>query len=395
MKIILDFRKYDGVVGGVEQGAIQIARHATAAGHDVLLLCKQKNLDQVHTLFDERPGLRIVPLPVGSHVISLANAKLDAGFIQDLAERERADVVHFFYNWSFPFRKKAACLLTIHDVIPFTFREAMPFFRNRGLYRPCLRVACRLNDAITTVSEYSRHDIARRTGTPLDKIRVVPNGLREPAPSNPAREAELEAEFGLSDGFVLNVGGIHERKNIPRLIRAFARLVRTEGYRGKLLITGSTSGAPYQEKMKKACDAAVAAAGMAERVVFTGFVAEDDLDLLMRRAQVFVYPSLYEGFGIPILEAMKVGTPVVASNVTAMPDVAGDAGVLVDPHDVDAMAEGINRVLRDADLRQTLQRRGFERAAAYSWESACQQYLDLYRDLASRGGRPSSRATLD
>jgi glycosyltransferase involved in cell wall biosynthesis len=384
MKIVLDLRKYDGVVGGVEQGGIQLARHATGAGHQVLLLCKEKNLEGMRALLGGQPGLRIVPLPVRSHVISLANARLDAGFIQDLAERERADLVHFFYNWSFPYRKKTACVLTIHDVIPFTFREAMPFVRNHGLYRPGLRLATRLNDAITTVSDYSRRDIARKTGTPLEKIRVVPNGLREPAPPDPAREAELEARLGLADGFVLNVGGIHERKNVPRLIHAFARLVAVHGYRGKLLVTGSASGAPYQERMRRLCDAAVTEAGMADRVVFTGFVPEDDLDLLVRRAQVLVYPSLYEGFGIPILEAMKVGTPVVTSNVTAMPEVAGDAAVLVDPLDVEVMAEGIDRVLRDADLRRTLQRRGRERAAAFSWEAACGQYLDVYRDVVER-----------
>lgn len=388
MRIILDLRKFDGVVGGVEQGAIQIAKHSIAGGHEVLLLCKQRNLGQVEALLGGRPGLRIVPLPVRSHVISFANARLDAGFIQDLAERERADLVHFFYNWSFPYRKKVACLLTIHDVIPFTYREAMPFLRNHGLYRPGLRIACRLNDAIATVSDYSRRDIARKTGTPLEKIHVVPNGLREPAPPDPAREAELAAKHGLADGFVLNVGGIHERKNIPRLIRAFARLVRAEGYPGRLVITGSTAGAPYQERMKQACDATVAEAGLAERVVFTGFVPEDDLDLLMRRAQVLVYPSLYEGFGIPILEAMKVGTPVVTSSVTAMPEVAGDAALLVDPVDVDAIADGIAQVLRDADLRRTLQRRGLERAAAYSWEAACRQYLDLYADLVARTRGP-------
>ena len=135
----MDFRKYDGVVGGVEQGAIQVSKHTAARGHDVVLVCKRRNLEEVTRIFTGVDRLRIVPVDVDSHVISCENARLDSGFFQDLAEREQADLVHFFYNWSFPARKKVPSILTVHDVIPFTFREAMGFFQNRFLYRPAIR----------------------------------------------------------------------------------------------------------------------------------------------------------------------------------------------------------------------------------------------------------------
>ncbi|UCD05616.1 MAG: glycosyltransferase, partial [candidate division WOR-3 bacterium] len=151
MKIIMDFRKYDSVIGGVEQGAIQITRYVCERGEQVLLVCKERRLVQVEDLFGELDGLKIVTVPVQSHLMSLENAKIDSGFLQDLAEKENADLIHFFYNWSFPFKKKIPSLLTVHDVIPFTFREAMGFWRNRFLYRPSLRIACKLNDAIATV----------------------------------------------------------------------------------------------------------------------------------------------------------------------------------------------------------------------------------------------------
>ena len=378
MKIILDFRKYDGVVGGVEQGALQIALNATEQEHEVLLVCKEKRLEQVRGLLGARPGIQVVPVPVVSHAISRENAELDSGFFQELARREGADLIHFFYNWSFPKRKLVPCILTVHDVIPFTFREAMGFFRNHFVYRRAIRKACSLNDMIATVSEFSRGDIAEKVGVPIEKISVVPNGLRKPDAPDPVLKAELERRFGLEHGFVLNVGGIHERKNIPRLVAAFAKLARDEQYAGQLVITGSISGAPYQERMKKICDAEVRAAGLTGRVVFTDFIADRELDSLLDMASVFVYPSHYEGFGIPILEAMRAGVPVVTSNVTAMPEVAGDSALLVNPMSTDEIAAGISRVLNDKQLRERLISSGKERASAYSWKRNCSEYLDLY-----------------
>ncbi|NCC50762.1 MAG: glycosyltransferase family 1 protein [Spartobacteria bacterium] len=387
MKVIIDFRKYDGVIGGVEQGAIQLTRHICNQGDEVALVCKRRREEMVQKIFGKLDGLSLVPLDVDSHVMSIANARIDSRTLPELAVTQQADLIHFFYNWSFPFRKTVPTVLTVHDVIPFTFREAMGFWRNHFLYRPALRMACRLNDAIATVSEYSRQDIAKKVGAPPAKIRVVPNGLREPAELDEELMGGLSGRFKLKDGYILNVGGIHERKNIVRLIESFAGLVRAHEYKGVLVITGSVSGAPYQEKMKKLCDQAVAASGVGDRIVFTGFITEDELDNLLRQADLLVYPSLYEGFGIPILEAMKVGTPVVTSNVTAMPEVAGDAALLVDPLDPRAMTDAMHRVLSDPALRQTLTTKGYAHAAPYTWDHVCAGYMDLYRELIARAPR--------
>ena len=381
MKIIMDFRKYDGVIGGVEQGAIQLTKHITEHGHQAILVCKENRLSKVKRLFGEMNGLTIKPLPVKNHSISIANARIDSGVLQDIATNESAGLIHFFYNWSFPFKKKVPSILTIHDVIPFTFREAMGFFRNHFIYRPSLRIACRLNNMIATVSEYSKQDISKKVGVPLSKIHVIPNGLRDPAESDEKIRSELEERLCLKNGFIINVGGIHERKNIVRLVKSFAKLVQTAAYKGNLIITGSISGAPYQEKMKKMCDAAIAEVGMENRVIFSSFVSEKELDILLRIADVLIYPSLYEGFGIPILEAMKLGTPVITSNVTAMPEVAGDAAILVDPHSVEEMALAISRLLQDKRLRNELIIKGKERSAGYSWDLTGREYLKLYKEI--------------
>lgn len=381
MKIIMDFRKFDGVIGGVERGVVEITKYVATHGHQVVLLCKENRFSEIENIFENVPNLTLVPLQVLTHAMSLKNAWIDSKTVQDIAEEAGADVIHFPYNWSFPFAKKAPSILTVHDVIPFTYREAMGLFRNLFLYKPGIKQACRLNNVIATVSEFSKQDIVKKVGVPAHKIRVIPNGLREPSEPDARMDADIDVRFGLEDGFILSVGGIHERKNIIRLTHAFSRLVNQRGYPGKLVITGNVSGAPYQVKMKKLCDAAVKEAGMEERIVFTGFIPDEELDSLMRRAAFLIYPSLYEGFGIPILEAMKVGTPVLTSNLTAMPEVAGGAAILVDPYDVEEIVSAMSKLLQNNTLRGELVRKGVERAKHYSWERTSEQYLELYKEV--------------
>jgi glycosyltransferase involved in cell wall biosynthesis len=382
MKVIMDFRKYDGVIGGVEQGVIQISKYYASHDLQVILLCKEKMLDKVKTIFEGVDNFKIIPLPVDTHIVTKENIHLDSVVIQDIAEKEGADVIHFFYNWSFPYRKKVPCVLTVHDVIPFTFREAQGFFYNLFKYKPSIRRACNLNDTIGTVSEYSKQDISKKVGIPLEKIHVIFNGLREPNPPDKDVEKELRKKYGLDDRFILDVGGIHERKNIVSLIHAFSGLVNKSGYSGKLVITGKVTGAPYQEKMKRRCDKAVKYTGLAEKVIFTNFISERELDSLFRMTDFLIYPSLYEGFGIPILEAMKLGTPVITSNISAMPEVAGDAALLVDPYKVEDMTSAMDRLIKDKNLKDELRQKGIKQAELFTWERAAKSYIELYQKIS-------------
>lgn len=186
MKIVMDFRKYDGIVGGSEQGVIQITNYVAAHDHQVVMLSKEHKLDEVKGFFTGTPNITFIPLLVGTHGMSLKNVQLDMGTIQDIAVDAGAEIIHFPYNWSFPYNKKVPSVLTVHDVIPFNFREAMAWYRNVFLYKPGIRQACRLNTIVATVSEFSKSDIVKKVGVSADKIRVIPNGLREPSP--PRRE---------------------------------------------------------------------------------------------------------------------------------------------------------------------------------------------------------------
>jgi glycosyltransferase involved in cell wall biosynthesis len=384
MKIVMDFRKYDGVVGGVEQGVFQITRYATAHGHWIILLCKRKRYEEVRRLFQDSKNLRIEPLDVATHVMCRKNVLLDSHTIQDLAVQNGADVIHFPYNWAFPLKKRVPSVLTVHDVIPFTFREAQSLYTNLLKYKPGMKKACALNDVIVTVSEFSRQDISRKVGVPLEKIRVIYNGLREPNRSKKSAASALKKKYCISSRYILNVGGIHERKNIVRLIKAFAMLVKWTSYSGTLVITGKTSGASYQEKMKKRCDMAVLEEGMSGRVVFTNFITEAELDTLFHEADFLMYPSLYEGFGIPILEAMKVGLPVITSNVTALPEVAGGAALLTDPEDVEDIAAKMKLLLEDHKIRKDLKTKGPARARLFTWEKTAEEYLSLYGEISGQ-----------
>jgi glycosyltransferase involved in cell wall biosynthesis len=191
---------------------------------------------------------------------------------------------------------------------------------------------------------------------------------------------------GVTEPFVLAVGNLEPRKNLPRLIEAFAAVAREPGITAKLVLVGKP------KSQSRALERIIEQHGLHDRVVFTGFVEEDQLVLLYNRAALFTYPSLYEGFGLPPVEAMACGCPVVASNVTAMPEVLGDAALLVDPTSVNAIADAMRRVLLRDELAKDLSARGLRQAAKYSWARAAEQTREVYRDAVAvaRSGRPAA-----
>lgn len=380
----MDFRKFDGIIGGVERGVIEISTFLAKQGHIIVLLPKISRLSEVKELFGNISNIQYIPLQVQSHGMSLRNVFLDSFTIQKIARNESGDVIHFPYNWSFPFRKSTPTILTVHDVIPLSFREAMGLFTNLFLYRPGMRLATRLNDIIITVSEFSKEDICNKLGVPREKVRVINNGLRDPHEPSKYIEAILNAKYELGNGFILYVGGIHERKNVVGLIRAYAKFVNETSFSGKLLITGNVSGAPYQVKMKKVHEDALDETGIGGQVEFTGFIPDEHLDYLMKHALFLVYPSLYEGFGIPVLEAMQVGTPVITSNVTALPEVAGGAALLINPRNIEDISEAMIRLFRDKSLRRELVEGGIQRAKEYKWEKTAKQYFGLYTEILDK-----------
>ncbi len=219
-------------------------------------------------------------------------------------------------------------------------------------------------------SQATKDDLIRHCGTPPQKVTVIYPGRDESFA--PVQDAALLAatreRYGIPAPYVLYVGTLQPRKNLTGLLDAFASLL-AQGRDLHLAIVGK-KGWLYEPLFAR-----VRALGLEQRVHFTGYVPPADLPALLSGARLFVLPSLYEGFGLPILEAMACGTPVVCSAVASLPEVAGDAAILVDPHDTAQLAQALARVLDDPDLSQELVRKGLERATHFSWETCAQQTL--------------------
>jgi glycosyltransferase involved in cell wall biosynthesis len=213
---------------------------------------------------------------------------------------------------------------------------------------------------IITVSEFSRQRLLEFTGVEPQRVVVIPNGVSNNfAPVDPGTVAAVKQRLGLPSRYVLSVGSLEPRKNLSRLLEAWRMLAPSHPDESLVLV-----GASSKQFL------AVDFAGDLSSVVFPGYIDDADLPAVYAGATLFVYPSLYEGFGLPVLEAMACGAPVVCSNAASLPEVVGDAGILVDPLDPGAIAEGMRRVLADESLQARLKQGGLEMAGRFTWERA-------------------------
>jgi len=301
-----------------------------------------------------------------------------------LLRQRRVDILHMPWFYA-PAIVPARLVLTVHDLSDVLappvgasapVQTARLFFAKRALTRA---------DHIFAVSHSSKRDLARSFRIPESKISVVYNAvderfLNEPLPADPDRILERHA---VNSPYVLYAGNIRPQKNLPRLIEAFAVAKaelrdHPELSQLKLLVIG--------EALNRHADLrrAVVRARVREDVRFLGFVPRPVLRVFYSRALAFLFPSLYEGFGLPPLEAMAAGTPVVASSVSSLPEVVADAAVLVNPENVFDIARGIREVLTDDALRERLIRRGQEQAAKFSWDRAAREVLAVYGEVVGQ-----------
>ncbi len=271
-------------------------------------------------------------------------------------------------------------VVTVHDLGYLRFPEAHPPFE-RWYLDWSTRFNGRAAARVLALSETTRDDLVRHYGVPPEKVRVVYPGLRDGmAPvEDEGRIRDVLARYGVRQPYFLYVGTLKPRKNLLRLVRAYARFAAEEHGDGArpLLVLAGKPGWQHEALVRE-----VERLGLAGTVVFPGYVEDADLPALYTGALAFVFPSLYEGFGLPLVEAMACGTPVVASRTSACGEVAGDAALLVDPLSEEEIAGALAQVARDADLRAALAARGRERARAFSWERAAREVLDVLTSLA-------------
>ncbi len=321
----------------------------------------------------DRPGLQFSTslVPTGRPETRILWEQLCAPFAM---ERDNIDVAHATVNVA-PLMSGRATVVTVHDLAFLRFPEQYPGFKQRYL-TAMTRRSVEHADRVIAVSSSTRADVIHFYDVDPDRVVVVPNGL-DPA-MTPVEDPEALATFrrkhDVPDAFILFLGTLQPRKNLIALMQAWARL--NPANRLPLVVVGA-QGWMYEPILEEA-----RALGVAGEIVFKGFAEPRDLPYWYSAATIFVYPSLYEGFGMPVVEAMACGAPVIASNTSSLPEVAGDAGVLVDPSNIDALGEAIQSLTDREDLRRMLRQRGFEQAMQFSWKRTARETASVYEQAA-------------
>jgi glycosyltransferase involved in cell wall biosynthesis len=292
------------------------------------------------------------------------------------------DVLHSPY-WTNPLWSPWPTVVTVHDVIQLVLPQYQALARQR-VYFGLVTRALRRATAIITVSACSRQDMVRTMGLPPERIFVIPNAIPESLGpiTDEATLGAVRARYGLTEPFVLYLGANDLRKNLNRLIRAYAVLPRSLRDTYQLVVAGRQW--PYDHPLYPDPKLVVRELGLESRVVFTGGIPESEKAALLSAATVFAFPSLYEGFGLPVLEAMACGTPVLTASTSSLPEVTGDAAVLVDPTSVEAIGAGLAELLESEARRRDLAERGQARAAHFRWSEVAEQTVKVYRHAAGQ-----------
>jgi len=285
---------------------------------------------------------------------------------------------HIFFSPGhyLPPYRPAKAVVTIHDLAFLAFKEQ---FRGwwRTLFGLMTAYAIRRADRVIAVSQNTKEDIIKYYGIEPRRVKVIYHGV-DPSfkpVDDPKALEKVKSEYSNGRGFLLFVGTLQPRKNLPRLVQAFSQAANTVPH--SLVVVGREFW--RQEEVYRA----VEEWGLSDRISFTGYLDSSDLPSLISAATALILPSLYEGFGFPALEAMACGTPVIVSRTSALPEVVGDAGRLVDPYDVDDMAAAIIEVLSDERLGAEMSAKGLERAKLFSWKRASEETLALFEEVYS------------
>lgn len=397
MKIAIDTRWIFPEISGIGSYTRHLVQHLAGMNspHTFVLLFDGEE-QRERTLRDTGVAghPRFTPLMVPAGLFSLRNQWILPGALSECG----ADVYHA-PNYMIPFRAfprnrrgRIACVVTIHDVIPMLFPGHAPKAKKSRmylLYRRVMLEAGARADAIIAVSDCSRRDILEQLRIPPsshEKVRRVFNGVAErfsPSPADPA--SPPRRPFGPGrPARLLYVGRSDPYKNLPGLIRAMAIVRERSPFPVALQIAGSKDER-YPEAPRLANEL-----GLDDLVHWTGFLDDDRLLAAYRSADLLVQPSTYEGFGLPVIEAMACGTPVVCSRAGSLPEVAGDAARMIDPDDPNDLADGILHVLQDDELAEQLAFRGVARAAAFTWDRTARETIAVYETAG--GLAPGKRA---
>jgi glycosyltransferase involved in cell wall biosynthesis len=331
-------------------------------------------------IFAHQSGRKLINIPASPRVNWIIRSEKppmhrliwEQTMLPILISQLRIDLLHSLH-YTRPAILPCASVVTFHDMT-FLLYPHLHSRIKRMFFPLAIRFSAKQSHTLIATSERTRQDSIRLLNIPAHKIITVLNGISEEfRPISDVAELEkCRRKHGLPEEFILYVGLIEPRKNLPLLLRAYARLVLKRSC--PALVIAGRFGWMCEDIARQ-----LEALDLKDKVLFTGYLPAQDLPMVYNLAQIFVYPSLYEGFGFPPLEAMSCGTPVITTSVSAMIDHVGDAGILIPPQDEDALLEAMYRLLGDRELRKNLSIRGRERSANFTWKRTAQETLKVYR----------------
>lgn len=367
MRIALDLRKMESSgIGRYMRSIVDALLHETPK-HEYLLIVPRGS---EHLLTLNGGNARLIPVDLPYYSIR------EQISIPAILAKYRVDLFHS-PHFVVPVVQTCPVVVNIHDVIYMARKDELKSRLGRLYYRCMMPLAAHWSNAVITSCEFTKKEIVRHLKADPDRVFVIPYGID--SRFRPVADAgvleRVRAKYGISDDYVLYVGIYRDRKNHAGLLQAFQRLVQT-GLSAQLVIAGPVNEAKVELQRL------ASSLGIEKHLVITGFVADEDLSALYSGARVYACPSLSEGFGLTIIEAMACGTPVVCAENSALPEAGGDAALFSDVTNPDCFAGALRRAFTDENLRQKLVQLGTEHAKRFSWQQAARETLDVYARAA-------------
>ena len=374
MKVLIDgtgvTRQKTGV--GVYAMKLLDALTKVPARFELYILAQDDDLDLD---FSDRDHVTMIWVPARIFRILPLRMMLEQIYLPYLLARYDIDVVHSLH-YAIPLLSAGARrIVTFHDMTFFMFPELHETIKVI-YFQTFMRISLKLADEVIFVSKSAYEDCSNRLGEPDGKSLVVPHGKDSSyAPLSPESDINsLLLKYGIPPRFVLYIGTIEPRKNLGRLVEAFAQIAARDPEVG-LVIAGKMGW--MMESLSKTIDQH----GLTSRVIFTGFILDEEKPLLLGACTLFVYPSLYEGFGLPALEALACGAPTITSNTSSLPEVVGQAAILINPESTEALRAALELLLSSPSLRDELRASGPKQASKFTWEACAAATADAYLSL--------------
>ncbi len=376
MKIGFDLDSLTLRSGGIGRYGVNLINHLakillTETDHEIFVFF-HRSFDR--SFLPEHENLQLI----NKYTRIKSNVLRKAIFLPFSVRNLKMDLFHGVDHIGLPFLYRSkACkyVVTIHDLITRIYPRSFPI-KQRLVQNTLLPLILGKAERIIVDSRSTENDVQKFYRQQAEKVRVIYPGVESQFYPRSQKEVERVLDkYQLDFKYYFFLGTLEPRKNIVRLIEAFIKLKRKRNLENRLVISGR-KGWLYKEILEK-----IQRAPFSQDIIFTDFVDDQDLPFLFSGAEMFLYPSLYEGFGLPVLEAMACGTPVIASNLSSLPEITGEAGILVDPLNVEEIALAMEKLSGDRKLQEELQKKGLERAKLFSWEKAAQETKELYQEM--------------